>query len=232
MSRLAAIHQPTFLPWLGWWDKLARADVLVVLDDVQFPKKGGTWMNRVRVLANGSPVWLTVPVDRSYHGVRTVREMLIDTSKPWREKILGTLAASYARAPHFEDVYPVVEEIVSLPTDRIMELNEAGLRRIARGLGLDARKLVRQSDLSVSGPGTDLLVELCKAVGGTAYLTGDGAGGYLEPEKFAAAGLGFAEQRFTPPRYPQQSKTYVPGVSVVDALMSCGWDGTAALLTA
>ena len=71
---LVAIHQPTFLPWLGWWDKLVRADRLVLLDDVQFPKKGGTWMNRVRMLVNGEPAWVTVPLDRSYHGVAPVRE--------------------------------------------------------------------------------------------------------------------------------------------------------------
>src|SRR5205085_9519011 len=93
--RLVAIHQPTFLPWLGWWDKLLRADIFVLLDDVQYPKKGGTWMNRVRMLVNGEPTWVTMPIDRTYHGVRTVREISLDQTKPWRKKILGTLAASY-----------------------------------------------------------------------------------------------------------------------------------------
>src|SRR5687767_2336536 len=110
--RVVAIHQPTFLPWLGWFDKLARADILVLLDAVQFPKKGGTWMNRVRMLVTGAPAWVTVPVDRKYHGVLQVREARVDDRKPWRDKVLKTVEASYGAAPHFEEVYPAVEELV------------------------------------------------------------------------------------------------------------------------
>jgi hypothetical protein len=227
---LVAMHQPTFLPWLGWWDKLARADRLVLLDDVQFPKKGGTWMNRVRLLVNGAPAWVTVPVDRSYHGVRTVRETRIDDSKPWRKKIDATLATSYGRAAHFDDVYPLAAALLGLPVDGIAEFNEAGIRRLAAGLELDAGKLVRQSELQVEGAATDLLVNLCRALGGTAYMTGDGSDEYLEPEKFGAAGLELVVQQFSPPRYPQLASDHVPGLSIVDALMNCGWEGTRALL--
>jgi hypothetical protein len=227
---LVAIHQPTFLPWLGWWDKVLRADVLVLLDDVQFPKKGGTWMNRVRLLVNGAAAWVTVPVDRTYHGVRSVRETRIANEKPWRQKLARTIDLSYGKAYHFREVYPVIEELVASRTDRLAQLNEEAIGRIATGLGFDTSHLVRQSALGVRGTGTDLLVALCTAVGGDAYLTGDGAGEYLEPAKFAASGLALVEQRFVPPIYPQFSDRHVAGLSVVDALMSCGWRGTMRLL--
>jgi hypothetical protein len=229
---LVALHQPTFLPYLGWWDKLARADVLVLLDDVPFPKKGGTWMNRVRILVNGSPTWLTVPVDRSYHGLRSVREMLVDDSTPWRDKAVRTLATSYARADRSDEVVPIVAQIVEAETTRLAELTEHGIRLLASQLSLDTRKLVRQSQLPpVARQGTDLLIALTKAVGGDAYLNGDGSAEYLEPHKFAAAGLELVQQEFVHPRYPQQSDEFVPGLSVVDAASNCGWDGTRALLT-
>ena len=227
---LVAIHQPAFLPWLGWWDKLVRADVFVLLDDVQFPKKGGSWMNRVQMLVNGEPRWVTVPVDRAYHGVRTVRETRIDDEWPWRDKVAKTIAASYGRAEFFGDVGPLVDELLHRPEERIAELNEAAIRAIAERLSLDVSKLVRQSELEVTGTGTDLLVDLCTSIGATAYLTGDGADGYLEPEKFAAAGLELLRQNFEPQRYPQPAPDHVPGLSIVDALMNCGWGGTSALL--
>jgi WbqC-like protein len=228
---LVAVHQPTFLPWLGWWDKLARADVFVLLDDVQYPKTGsGTWINRVRLLVSGEPRWVTVPVDRAFHGTRTVREMRIDVTKPWRERIEQTVASNYARAPYFAEVMPVVEEALSGETDRIAELNEHGIRLLADRLALDASKLVRQSDLGVVGSSNELLVALCREVGGDTYLSGDGAGDYLDEGAFAAAGLGLDLQQFKPPQYPQSVESHVPGLSVVDALMSCGWGGTAALL--
>jgi WbqC-like protein family len=219
---LVAIHQPVFLPWLGWWDKLVRADRFVLLDDVQFPKKGGTWMNRVRMLVQGEPAWVTVPVDRSYHGVRSIREMRIDERKPWRESVVDTIARSYRSAAHFEEVLPLVQDLVGVRTDRIAELNESAIRRLAEALELDTSKFVRQSELGVDGAGTDLLVELCRSVGGTAYLSGDGAAGYLEPEKFPAAGLDLVLQGFEPPAYPQLADEHVPGLSVVDTLMNCG----------
>lgn len=227
---LVAIHQPTFLPWLGWWDKLMRADVFVLLDEVQFPKKGGTWINRVKMLVGVEARWVTVPVDRAFRGTRSVREMQVDNSKPWRENVLGTIRGSYAGAAGVDEVLPVVEEALNVPCDRIAELNERAIRLFAGRLGLDTTKLVHQSDLGVSGTGTELLVELCSAVGGDTYLSGDGADGYLVPDLFRSAGLALVYQEFAPPRYPQAAPDYVSGLSVVDALMSCGWSGTAELL--
>ena len=168
---LVAIHQPTFLPWLGWWDKLVRADVLVLLDDVQFPKKGGTWMNRVRMLVGGEPRWVTVPVDRAYSGTRRVREMRIDDSKPWRENMLATIRGSYARAPFVDEVrrWSRSRSPSARPRRRVQG---AAIELLAGRLGLDTSKLVYQSELGVSGDGTQLLVKLCRAVGGDTYLSG------------------------------------------------------------
>lgn len=229
---VVAIHQPTFLPWLGWWDKLTRADVFILLDGVQFPKTGGNWINRVRILVGGEPAWVTVPVDRSFHGVRSVRATLIDDARLWRAQIEAAIAGSYGRSRHFRSVRPVVEACLREPTTRLAELNERAIRRLAEPLGVDTGRLVRQSELGVTGSGTELLVDLCRAAGGDAYLSGDGAGDYLVPELFAEAGLGLVYQEFTPPRYPQASGVHVPGLSIVDALMNCGWDGTAALIGA
>ena len=89
--KVVAIHQPNFFPWLGYFDKLARADVFVELNSVQFPKTGGTWTNRVRLMIGGKPQWFTVPVIRSYHGLRTIGEMEINPSEPWRVKFLRTV---------------------------------------------------------------------------------------------------------------------------------------------
>jgi hypothetical protein len=227
---VVAIHQPTFLPWLGWWDKLVRADVLVLLDDVQFPKKGGSWVNRVRLLVSGEPRWVTVPVDRGFHGTRSVREMRIDAAKPWREEILRTIASSYGRTPHFAEVMPVVEQALSAGAERIAELDEHAIGCLAAQLGLDTSRSVRQSDLGVTGTGSELLADLCRAVGGTTYLSGDGAGGYLSEQVFAEAGIELRYQEFSPPTYPQPVNGHVPGLSVVDAVMSCGWSETARLL--
>jgi len=206
-----AAHQPNFLPWLGFFDKLARCDRFVLLDDVQFPRTSrGTYTNRVQLLIGGRPAWLTVPVVRD--GIQRIRDVRIDDRQPWRRKALRTIEQAYARAPGFAETMPLVRELLGYDTDRIAELNEHAIRRLAPE---HASKLVRQSDLGdVSGAATELLINLVKAAGGDAYLSGDGADGYQEQPRYAAAGLGFRLQGFVHPDTGAPS-----GLSIVDARM-------------
>jgi hypothetical protein len=211
MRTWVACHQPNFLPWLGFFDKLAQADRFVLLDEVQFPRTSrGTYTNRVQLLVGGRPAWLTVPIVRD--GVQRISEVRIDDRQPWRRKALRTIELNYAKAPRFAEVMPLVRELLELDTDRLAELNEHAIRRLAPQ---HAHKLVRQSDLPpVDAAATDLLIGLVKAAGGDAYLSGDGADGYQEEPKYAAAGLGFRLQGFTHP-----DTGAPPGLSIVDAMM-------------
>jgi WbqC-like protein family len=228
-TRLVAIHQPNFFPWLGYFDKLARADVFVLLDDAQFPKKGGTWINRVRLLIGEEPAWVTVPVVRSYHGVRQIREMRIDEQTPWRRKLLKTIQASYARAPRADEVMPLLSELIGNPTNELAEYNRAAIVALSDALGLKT-EFVLSSSLGIGSQATERLIEIVKVVGGTSYLSGGGAEGYQEDERFSEAGIQLVQQGFEPPTYPQLASSPVPGLSVIDALVNCGFEGTRRLL--
>jgi hypothetical protein len=224
VSRVVAIHQPNFLPWLGYFDKLARADVFVLLDSVQFPRSGhGEWMNRVQALVQGEPRWLTVPIRR--RGVQTIREVEIDDSQGWRQKLLRTLELSYARAPFVDGVFPLVEQVVEHGEPLLADFNEYGVRTFADALRLERAEIVRSSSLDVAGTGSDLLAEITRAVGGTTYLSGGGASEYQREESYRARGIELVFQDFEHPQYPQGRDVFVPGLSVVDALMHSGADG-------
>jgi WbqC-like protein family len=230
-STVVAIHQPNFLPWLGFFDKLARADVFVLLDSVQFPRTSkGTWINRVKLLVGGREQWVTVPIVRSEGSALPIAAVRIDDAQPWRKKLTRTIELNYRRAPAFDDVFPFVSELLSTPGDRIAAFNEQNARRLAEKLELDAGKIVRSSELDVDGQSTELLIELTLAVGGTAYMPGGDAYRYQEDDKFPERGLELASQDFVHPTYPQAVEPFVPGLSAVDALMNCGFDGTRALL--
>lgn len=228
-ERVVAIHQPNFLPWLGYFEKIARSDVFILLDNVQFPKKGGSWTNRVRLLVSGRPKWVTVPVSRSYHGVRRIDEIEVDDTQPWRRKILETVRTSYARAPHFTEVFSLIESWLSNPTTRIAELNIVAIRDLAQHLGFETKDLVLASELDCSEKATELLICLTTAVHGTTYLCGGGAD-YQDDAAFAAAGLSLRYQDFEHPEYSQTGEEFHPGLSIVDALMWQGFAGTAELL--
>ncbi len=228
---IVAIHQPNFFPWLGYFDKIARADVFILMDNVQFPKTGGTWLNRVQVLVQGQPAWVTMPIVRAYHGVRCVCEMRINNAFAWREKLLRTLSVNYGRAPFFEDVYPFLEKLINYSTDSLVAYNLNAIQALSREFGLGASKFLLGSSLFVNGQATDLLIAMVKAVGGSAYLAGGGAGGYQEDEKFALAGLELMYQKFDHPTYPQfRSEKFVAGLSIIDVLMNCGFDQTRTLI--
>lgn len=202
---LVAIHQPNFFPWLGFFDKLARADTFVLLDTVEFSK--GSRTNRVEVLVGGRPQWITAPLRRATLS-GPIREVVIDETRDWRAKVVKTLQQNYPRAT----ALPFVEELVGHDSERLAAYNEHAIRRLAETLG-HSGTIVRASDLDVQGRATELLVDIVRALGGTAYLAGSGAGGYQENERFAAAGIELIAQDFTPPES-------VGGLSVIHALLT------------
>lgn len=227
---LVAIHQPNFLPWLGFFDKIRRSDTFVVMDNAQFSKTGGTWTNRVQMMVNGEPGWITVPIVRAYHGFRAISEMQINDQPPWRGKVVRTIEHNYHRAPYFEEVHPVIRELVEQPTNNLAAYNLNAIRTLCSALRLTT-PLVLGSTLNAAGRATDLLIEMVRAAGGNAYLAGGGASGYQDDDRFRHAGIEVVYQDFQHPIYRQlNTGDFKPGLSIVDALMNSGFDGVRTLL--
>lgn len=228
MPPTVAIHQPNYLPWLGYFAKIARADTFVFLDDVQFGKGGYT--NRVQVLSAKGPRWLTVPV-AAHLGDPIDRVM----PKPgWVRSHLDFLRNEYRRAAGFKAAWPELEAMLrTAPAADLAAVNIHLVTALAGRLGL-ACAFSRSSEFPVRGAADDRLVELTAAAApGGSYLSGQGGAKYQDPAKFAAAGLGFSYLGFRHPEYSQgaaASGGFVPGLSVADAVLNLGWDGAAALL--
>ncbi len=231
MSTIVAIHQPNFFPWLGYFDKIARSDVFVILDDVQFPKTGGVWCNRVKMRLAGEARWVTAPIRRAFHGVAPICEIRWADEQPWRIKLLKTLAANYSKAPFYQEITPWLEALILLPESNLARYNMAVVRAIAEQIGLQHNHFVTSSSLGGRGNASALLIDLTLKAGGGSYLCGGGAGGYQDDEAFAAAGLKLCYQSFVHPVYSQFGGCeFVPGLSVVDALMNLGFDGVGRLM--
>lgn len=223
MSKLVAIHQPNFFPWLGYFDKIRRADIFVLLDAVDYPRSGsggmGSWVNRVRLNVQGEARWITCPLKRMALG-NPISAAEIDDAQPWRKKLLKTLSANYARAPNFVAALDLLSPLIENPDTNLSTFNIAAIRAIAAHLGISTR-FVRQSDLPHQGKATDLLASLVHAAGGTTYLAGGGAAGYQDDGLFAASGICVAYQDFKPRPYGEQAH-FIPGLSVIDFLMHDG----------
>ncbi|MBU1695326.1 MAG: WbqC family protein [Verrucomicrobia bacterium] len=232
-AKIVAIHQPNFFPWLGYFAKMARVDCFVFLDNVQIPKTGGSWVNRVKLLMNQKAGWFTLPIDRSYHGTRLITEVQIAMGAGERTSLADKVRLNYKKAPFFDEVFPVLEPLLRNPEMNLAEFNIHAASSLAIRIGFPESMFVRSSSLpSIGEVSTDRLVTIVREVGGSAYLYGGGAVDYQENEKFDQTGLGVIAQTFAHPTYPQfNTAVFVPGLSVIDSLMNVGFAGTRELLT-
>ncbi|RYE29208.1 MAG: wbmP [Hyphomicrobiales bacterium] len=220
---LVAIHQPNFFPWMGYFDKIRRADVFIFLDAVDYPRAGsggmGSWCNRVQVNIQEEARWVTCPLKRATLGT-PINAIAIDDGQPWRAKLLRTLDANYRKAAHYHHAMALLEPLIVSPNNNLATFNIAAIQAIAHYLGMETR-FVRQSSLSGEGRATDLLISLVRAVDGQAYLAGGGAGGYQQDEAFAAARMDLVYQGFEPRSYGKETK-FIAGLSIIDYLMHDG----------
>jgi len=224
MNKVVAIHQPNFFPWLGYFDKIARADVFVFFDDVQFPKTGGVWSNRVKLLVAGEARWVTAAIDRTYTGTRKISEMQFLSTNPWREKMIKTLEANYKKHPFFDETMEVIQPLVLNQESNISEYNIHAIKKIVSAIGINHGKFVRSSNFAFESTSNELLCDLTTVVGGKTYLCGGGATGYQDSRLFDALKVNLAYQDFEHPNYGQSKRDkFLAGLSVIDAAMNVGW---------
>ena len=221
-NKICAIHQPNFFPWLGYFHKIKHSDVFVILDDVQHPKKGGTWLNRVAINVKGEKAWLTAPIVRQ-SGLWKVNETEFQKSN-WRDKLIRTLQVNYAKCSFYNEYSDLIYKLIRFPSDNLVEYNVNAISQICNILLIDFNeKAVYQSGLATNSNATELLIELVKKVDATTYLCGGGADGYQEDEKFLEKGVQLEYQYFQHPEYNQATnENFVSGLSIIDALFNVG----------
>jgi len=220
-----AIHQPHYLPWLGYLAKWAAADVLIFLDTVQYEKNG--WQNRNRINSKTGPQWLTVPVHAPLG--TPIREVRIDGQQPWSRRHLRAIEHAYGASPHFARHADAIEDLYLRPWTHLVPLafESAGWLAGAVGITVPARLA---SELNVTAVDrTARLVALCQAVGGTTYLAGRDGVRYMDLPRFAEAGIEVRVQQYEHPEYPQISGKFVPFLSALDVLLTHG-DAALAIL--
>lgn len=216
-----AVHQPNYIPWAGYFHKLASCDVFVFLDSVQYPR-GQSVTNRNRVKTPNGVAYLTIPV--SLRGAEEGKASYLSVEyadERWKAKHLRTVEHAYRRAPHFEEVYDLYARALE-PERRFVDLTVGVIDAIAAYLAIDTPRR-RLSDLLEShGQKSDLIVDVCRAVGATTYLSGTGARAYNDEETLARHGIALRYDDFASPVYPQLWGDFEPNLSVLDMLFNCG----------
>jgi hypothetical protein len=220
VSRAFAMHQPNYLPWLGYFDKMRQVDVFVLLDTVQYPR-GASVANRNVIRQGASELRLTVPVTvpKGNEGKASYRDVTFADTR-WQAKHLRSLEQAYRRAPFFEPLFSELREMVE-SASALCDLNIELIRWHARRFGIDT-SIVLQSELPEGGSRNQLIADLATALECDVYLSGSGASAYNDPEWLAERGIELRYQQFQHPHYAQLGEGFQPNLAAVDALFCCG----------
>ena len=216
--KVVAIHQPEYLPWLGFFKKMMNVELFVFLDDVQFRKKG--WQNRNRIRINDGTTLLSIPVHT--HSYPKINEVTIDNEKNWSIRHKKSILYNYARAPYFDEIKDFIESIFEKKFQYLVDLNTEIIKFIMNELEIKS-KIVFSSELEISKKGSDRVLDICKAVEADHYITGTfWAESNLRVEEFKKSNIDVEFQKFQHPIYKQIHGEFIPEMSIIDLLFNEG----------
>lgn len=223
---IAAIHQHHYFPWLGYMDKMARADIFLLLDRVQL--NDNSYMFRHQLLdKNGEKKYITIPFQKKGYMLRPYNELELNTAVDWQTRQKNFICDNYRRHPYFREIWAEIEPVFTGEFTHLWQVTDASVQIMRRLLGVTT-PLAYQSQLGeTEGKKSEFLIGLLHQLGADRYLSGSGAKKYMDMDMFARAGIEVIYQQFTLPCYPQKNAAeFVGGISGLDILFNCGVDET------
>jgi len=213
-------HQPNYLPWLGFFDKMRNCDLFIIEDDIQFERQGFTNRNRIKTFDGVR--WLTVPVKHVKRSLKIREVKISNEGEPdWALRHWLTLKHSYCKAPFWLEYCDFFEDTYNRKWTKLIDLNLHLIRGMMNFLNINT-PLVMGSTLNVSGQKSELIISQCKAVKGDVQLAGVGSRGYINVKRFENEGIKVVFQNFEHPYYPQMHGKFAYNLSAVDYLFCSG----------
>ena len=217
---IVSINQPAYLPWLGYFHRIAISDIHIVLDHVQFEKN--SFVNRNKIRTKEGWCWLTVPLrTKGLFGNLEIDTLEISQDNKWCKKHWSSIVSNYSKAPHFKELAWVVDEIYSDSWRLFLEPIKEITSNILKALNIKT-PLLYSSQMSPVGKKDELVLNLCKEVGATTYISGPLGRGYLDEERFERNHIQLFFHDYIHPSYRQVFPGFEPYMSVIDLLFNCG----------
>jgi hypothetical protein len=217
---IISANQPYFCPFPGFFVKAWLSDVLVILDEVQFPR-GTTWVSRNRFKNDQGTLWLTIPVWKKGLGLQNINQVRICREGRWPRKHLESLKNAYGNAPYLEDHLSFIKEMLAPRFDRLIDLNLAIIRYLMDCLKIDTR-LVLLSELGIKAKGTLGLPKICQAMGASTFLAQSPARKFIDAALLQQEGIELRYFKYNSPTYPQLWGDFLAHLSAFDLVLNCG----------
>ena len=219
---IVAIHQPNYLPYLGFFDKMAKSDIFVIYDDAQFNKSDFQHRNRIRIYHGWK--WLTVPVEKKHLPINEIRiknEVSTWKGLGWADAHFKDIEDNYKDAAYYSEYADELKKIYEKRYDKLVELNMELINFLKDAFDIDV-KMVFSSNLGFTSKSTEQLVDITKALGGDVYLSGPKGRDYLDISLFDKNGITVEFQDFKHPVYKQRYEGFIPNMAAIDALFNLG----------
>ncbi|MBU1044176.1 MAG: WbqC family protein [Candidatus Omnitrophica bacterium] len=220
---ILSAHQPQYLPWLGYFDKIDKSDCFVFLDTVQYKKR--EFQNRNKIRTQTDSIWLTVPVKTKGASLQRLSDVQIDNEIDWQKEHINSLQTWYAAAPYFSDYFSFFKAVYSEKWEKLIDLNIHIIKFILDVLNIKT-KIYLESEIKTTNVSTLRIIELCKKLEADTYLSGIGGKEYLDIAEFTKSRIDLEYQNFGHPNYLQQftseKKDFYPYMSIVDLLFNAG----------
>jgi hypothetical protein len=218
-NKIIAIHQPNYLPWLGYFYKIFQSDIFVFLDDVQYSNEG--MHNYTYIKTEGGPYRLKYPVRQSLGD--KISQVRPKDELGWKEKHLKIIESHYHNAKFFSEIFKDYSSLIQKEYPGIVTLNVVLIDFFARRLGIKT-EFVLSSAFNINLNKTEKIIEICKALKGNIYYSGTGAKAYQKEEDFKSSGIELRYSVFKPFKYPQLWQGFQSNVTALDFFMNCGYD--------
>jgi len=210
-------HQPTYLPWLGYFDKIIRSDVFVYLDTVQLEKNSYSYRNKIKT-PQGS-AWLTIPLKMKGHTSNAIKDIVIDNSQNWKKKHLKNIFFNYKKSPFFDELYPKMETLYAEEFDLFSDLTYQHLLFWLKELNIKTKN-IKSSDLDIDSKKSNLILDLCQTFEADKYISGALGKDYLDEDEFREKNIEIDFQDYQHPVYQQLYGDFLSHMSVVDFWMN------------
>ena len=225
---IVSINQPAYLPWLGYFERIAMSDLYIILDHVQYEKNSYTNRNKVRTKEGWC--WLTVPLKtKGKFRDLAINKVEIDNSSKWADKHWKTMQLNYARAPFFAEHKPFFEQVYSREWPRLAGLLREITTYLLSTFEIKTR-VISSSEMRSDGVKDDLVLNLCREVQATCYLSGALGRRYLRGELFSENAIKVVYQEYKHPTYTQIFPGFEPYMGAIDLLFNYGSDSKGVIL--
>ncbi len=215
-----AVNHPVLFPWPGLYYKASSVDILVFLDEVQFPR-GFNWINHNRIKSPRGVEWLVVPVLRKGMGLARINEVKCLPDRRWLHKQMETIRHCYSHSPFFDEHFTFIKQLYSKIPQKLLDFNLQTIDYCFKIFGLKKNWLLL-SDLSVTGGGTELIISIAKVLGADTFIAPVAGKGHYDADLMQDSGIKIRWLKFESPIYPQLWGDFKKDLSYLDIIFNYG----------